>query len=138
MIERRFAPKRFLDDEGRERVVQLIADLVRAREEIVFAYVHGSFVKEKAFRDVDVAVYSREPVDPVHYESDLSYELADRTGLPVEVRVINEAPVAFQMAVLRDGRRLVARGEEVLADFIVSVGRRYREHRHFRDLYLDS
>ena len=41
----------------REQLVQKLEPLLRAREEVVFAYLHGSFITEEAFRDVDLALY---------------------------------------------------------------------------------
>ena len=136
MTERRFAQKRGLDEASREGIRRTLSTALSGLPEVVFAYLHGSFVAESEFRDVDVAVFVESGVEEFPFESDLSYDLTKRTGLPVEVRVINRAPVAFQMAVLRGGHLLVARSEAALTDFIEDVGRQYREYKHFRDLFL--
>lgn len=72
----------------------------------------------------------------IELESDLSYELTDKTGYPVEVRIINNASIAFQMAVLRKGRLLISKANNVRTDFIENTSRRYREYSHFRNLIL--
>ena len=55
------------------KVLSKLTDLLKRREEIVFAYVHGSFLKCN-FKDVDVAIYLNEPRD-VFYEIELETEL---------------------------------------------------------------
>ena len=45
-------------------------------------------------------------------------------GYPIDVRAINDAPLAFQFRALQ-GRLLVVRDEERLANFMERVGRRY-------------
>jgi hypothetical protein len=49
-------PRATTTDE-REQLVQEIVPLLRAREEVIFAYLHGSFITREAFRDVDLALY---------------------------------------------------------------------------------
>ena len=66
----------------------------------------------------------------------MSAELTSATGFEVEVKVINDAPVAFQMTVLMDGVLLFSRNEVKRTDFIEDVGRRYIEYAHFRNIFL--
>jgi len=138
MIESRFAKKHALDEEGRSEIRVRLAEALSAHPEVVFAYVHGSFVKEREFRDIDVAAYAPGIQDPTSFESDASNDLSRRTGFPVEVRLIHGAPVAFQMAAIRDGLVLVSRSDEVRTEFIEKVGKRYREYAHFRNLFLQE
>ncbi|MBI4584897.1 MAG: nucleotidyltransferase domain-containing protein [Planctomycetes bacterium] len=113
----------------------ILREELNRQPEIVFAYAHGSFVKEEKFRDLDVGIYLHE-TQGIFYESDLSYRLTRRLGVEVEVREIQEAPLAFQMAVLRDGKLLFSRDEELRTDFIERVSKRYPEYAHFRNLFL--
>ena len=101
------------------------------------AYLHGSFVTSESFRDIDVGLYTRERSD-FSYESDLSFDLSKATGYEVEVRVINEAPVAFQMAVIREGLLLFSMDDDTRTDFIEDVSRRYREYAHFRNIFMEA
>ncbi len=105
--------------------------------DIVFAYLHGSFMSGESFRDVDIGVYTRSGKD-FSFESDLSYELSRATGFEIDMKIINEAPVAFQMAVLRDGKLILSNNDDVRTDFIEDVGRRYREYAHFRNIFMEA
>lgn len=42
---------------AREEIVQRLRQLLEARPEISFAYLHGSFIDGGAYHDVDVALY---------------------------------------------------------------------------------
>lgn len=136
MLERRFVKRKMLHTDAKDAVLAVLRETLACIPEIEFAYVHGSFVNESDFRDVDVAVYVTRPSHALRLESDWSFDLSERTGLPVEVRIINNAPVPFQMACLRHGTVLVANSQTKLTDFIERVGRRYREYKHFRNLFL--
>ena len=134
-VEKRFLKPRRLDPERKEAVVALISEELQRHAEILFAYLHGSFVKEDRFRDIDVGIYLKEKRG-FEFESDLSFELSKKTGFEVEVRQIQAAPLPFQMAVLRDGKLLFSRDDELRTDFIEKVSKRYPEYAHFRNLNL--
>lgn len=90
-----------------------IADLLRIRTDVVAAYLFGSTARgeSRADSDVDVAVLF-EPA-PVHTLNGprLSLEgaLERALGVPVDLVVLNDAPVDLRARVLRDGRLLVDR-----------------------------
>lgn len=133
--EKRFLHPQELKPEAKERLIAQVREYLLPIEVIVFAYVHGSFIKSKTFRDIDIAVFVNDKKD-FYFESDLSAEVTSIPGLDAEVRIINEAPVAFQMAVLRDGVLLFSRDEHLRTDFIEAVGKRYREYAHFRNIFI--
>lgn len=133
--EKRFQPLHELGPDTKNSLVGKIKDYLLQNKDIVFACVHGSFIKSDKFRDIDIAVFTSSLKD-FHYESDLSYGLSTLSKFDVEVRIINTAPVAFQMAVLKDGRLLFSRDEDIRTDFIEDVGKRFREYAHFRNVYV--
>lgn len=138
MIESRFLKKQHIDTATRERIINVIKEGISKNEAVIFAYLHGSCAEGDSFRDIDVAIFVGEHGREIEIESDLSYELTEKTSYPVEVKVVNKAPVAFQMAVLRKGIVLFSRSEHVRTDFIEDVSKRYREYTRFRDILLDA
>lgn len=50
---------------------------------------------------------------------------------------MNNAPVAFQMAIIKEGKLLFSRNEEERTNFIEKICRRHREYSHFRNLLLE-
>ncbi|HSJ57149.1 MAG TPA: nucleotidyltransferase domain-containing protein, partial [Anaerolineae bacterium] len=103
---------------------QRLREALAALDEVRFAYLHGSAAEGLAYRDLDVALY----LDPAHpaagdsfdYEMDLSVDLTRRLTFPVDVRVLNRAPLGFQQAVTT-GVILVVRDEEELFGYIERV-----------------
>ncbi len=136
MLEKRFFKENKIDEKRREQIIRRIKDYFLDKDDVVFAYLHGSFIESLKFRDIDIAIFVKNLVREIELESDLSYELTDKTGYPVEVRTINNASIAFQMAVLRKGRLLISKADNVRTDFIENTSRRYREYSHFRNLIL--
>ena len=135
--EKRFLPKLNVKPEEREQLIKKITDRLLLKKDIVFAYIHGSFLTSESFRDIDIGIFVSTAKDFI-FESDISYELSSALGYEVEVRIINNAPAAFQMSVLRDGKVLFSRDEALRSDFIENVGRKYRDYAHFRNIFMEA
>jgi len=122
---------------------QLLADLARilsSRPEILFAYLHGSVLTGGNPRDIDVAVFLRleSPAadDPIETAIELSLYVEKRIGLiPVDVKVLNGAPVAFQFAAV-SGRLIFSQDEDRRVDFLASTWGEYFDFKPLADRYL--
>ncbi|MBT9163474.1 MAG: hypothetical protein DDT24_00381 [Chloroflexi bacterium] len=93
------------------------------RGEIVFAYLHGSFLKGD-FRDVDIAIFltERGEREALEYELNLESGLKDLTGFSADVRALNHSPLSFRFNVMKNGILLFSRDEAVRSDFeILSI-----------------
>lgn len=121
---------------------QIVAHLEReleARPELVLALIHGSFVRGGTYRDIDLAVW----LDPARlsrderfrYALDLSVNLQLRLGLPMDVRVLNDAPLAFRYHALQ-GRPLVTRDEAFLDELRARTWDDYIDFQPFARQYL--
>jgi uncharacterized protein len=84
------ARPRTASPDEREQLVQKIVPLLRAREEVIFAYLHGSFITREAFRDVDLALYvtatSVLNMSLRRYEIDAGVDLTVNIGLRLRLR----------------------------------------------------
>ena len=104
-----------------EGAVQKLKDFLSGCEDIVFAYLHGSFVEGEEFRDVDVAVFlaggTVRSRDDVEYEIALSLRLGKEMGLPVDVKLLNDAPLSFRYHASR-GMLLMTRDESFREEFL--------------------
>jgi len=98
---------RSMDESEREKVLAKIKEVLERDEDVILAVVHGSFIKEKLFRDVDVAVYARGSVDYLNLKFRLDSSLSEAVKLPVDVKVLNDAPLWFIRRALREGRLIV-------------------------------
>lgn len=111
--------------EKRQRVEELKIAL-REREEIAFAYLYGSFEEDLPFHDVDVGVYAEgiRPGEATSYSLRLAEELSARLRLPVDVRVLNYAPVTFRYHVFR-GELIGEKNEPLRAQIMERTVQRY-------------
>ncbi len=115
-----------LDTEERHRVEQALgAELARDRS-VAFAYLYGSFAESLPFHDIDVGVYVENvPADRLTTQAlDLAQRLSATVRFPVDVRILNVAPVSFLFHVLR-GRLLSCSDEAVLAEIVERTISRY-------------
>ncbi len=115
-----------------------IRDMLIGREDIRFAYIFGSFVTEEVFRDIDLAVYLQDAdrKQALFFEVDLERTLEDRVGFPIDVRVINHAPLPFRYHVLKDGIPLLDRTPDLRSDYEQLTWKDYFDYKHIRDEYL--
>jgi predicted nucleotidyltransferase len=113
------------DAERRAAVADTLARTLDGDPRIVFAYLHGSFVTDLPFHDIDVAVWLDVPAgDLIPISLDLAGRVSEATGLPADVRPLNDAPIAFRFHALR-GRLLVCQDEKQLADVMERTVREY-------------
>ena len=120
-------------------LVEGLRRALEARPEIAFAYLHGSFERGEPYRDIDVAVW----MDPTHgrvldgvrYALDLSVDLQGALGAPIDVQVINEAPLAFRYHALR-GRPIMVRDWEALHEVRARTWDAYFDFQPFARAHL--
>ncbi len=123
----------------REQLRARLARDLAVRPEILLALVHGSFTRGEAFRDIDVVVW----LDPVRlpkperfrFALDLSVQLRLTLGHPVDVRVLNDAPLSFRYHALA-GSPLVVRDEAFLADLRARTWDEYLDFQPFARRFL--
>lgn len=105
-----------LPKEKRERFIESLAARLEQRLEIAFAYIYGSFVEDRPFRDIDLGIYvtGLDEDRLTAYAIDLALELERTAGFPVDVRVLNAAPLSFLYHVFR-GELVISRDDDLRA-----------------------
>lgn len=122
----------------RARIVGQIRELLSARPEISFAYLHGSFQDKETFGDIDLVVF----LSPLPKGTGIYYELALENALeellhfPIDVRILNHAPLSFKYSVLRNGIRLFEKREDERAAFQEHTLSLYYDFAPLRERYL--
>jgi predicted nucleotidyltransferase len=115
-----------LDETARARIEEQLAAELAAVPDVAFAYLYGSFIGSEPFHDIDVGVYCSGP-DPsqgLPVSVVLAQRLSERLKFPVDVRILNGAPVSFLHHVLR-GKLLVSHDDDLLGDITEDTIRRY-------------
>ena len=125
--------RKYLDQRGKELLISQIRKLLLVKEPVLFAYIYGSFLSEKFFRDIDLAVYFdstafKDSYDMFTYSFALSAacDLAI-SGVTCDLRPLNLAPLPFKFDVVTNGRIIYKKDEECQIDFEVRT----------RSLYFD-
>ncbi|MEM1610744.1 MAG: nucleotidyltransferase domain-containing protein [Sulfolobales archaeon] len=96
-----------LSREERERVLKILKSFLGERGEVVLAILYGSFLREHGFRDIDIALYIRGNIDPLNYKLALEEELEKALKLPIDIKILNEAPPWFIKKVIEEGEILL-------------------------------
>ena len=121
----------------RKEIMELLKDELSKEEKITFAFLYGSFLDESPFRDVDLGIFVKDPelLSPL-YEFQLESRLRESTGnlFPIEVRIINKAPVTFLYHVIK-GELIFCRDDDFCSDFMEIVAKKYSDLKHFLDHY---
>lgn len=113
-----------VDDLARARVVAALSNVLAGEADVAFAVLYGSFAAAEAFHDVDVGIHLRTEQPGHLYGSHLAQRLSEQAGYPVDVRVLNGAPVSFLFHALR-GRVLLSRDDDLLGDVMERTMQRY-------------
>ena len=128
---------------NRIEIQDSIKQLLARKNEIVFAYLFGSFVEEGSYNDIDVAIY----IDPkkykkilaskIAYDIKLALEIEKETKNTVDLIIINNAPDHLIYSISA-GLLIVNRHDDLRVDFITQSWARYFDFKYQRDMYLQN
>lgn len=98
-----------------------LTELLMPRKEILFAFLHGSFLdSESLAHDIDVAVYvdleKMGGLELFDYRMQLSVDLSRQTGREIDVQTLTGAPVGFRHSVFKHGKLLFCKDEELMSE----------------------
>lgn len=125
----------------REAVMEALGEALGAQPDVAFAYVHGSFVTERPFRDVDLGVCLVPGTEAgwewrirlaEALEEAISSSLDPGVVPPVDVRVLNQAPLGFCYQVLLRGRLVFSGDEALRVEWVARVVERYLDVKPLR------
>jgi hypothetical protein len=114
---------------NRMEIIRKIKESLRKHEEIIFAYLHGSFADDLPFKDIDVAIFVNEEAvsrdDAIDYGLKITSITEIETGVsPLDIKVINYTPAGFKYHATK-GRLLFSKDEEKRFDFLEETWKRY-------------
>ncbi len=113
----------------KHRVRETLKEGLSSQREVIFAFIYGSFndyTNNFPFHDIDVGVYvtGLDEKQSVYYSLDLSDRFSSLLKVPVDVRVLNFAPVTFCYHVIR-GQLIVNKDDDIRSEFVERVIRIY-------------
>jgi len=127
-----------LTKKEKAEIFRQMKDIISSDDFNLFAYLHGSFIEDKPFRDIDIAIYTQKaaPEQLLEYELKLGEFLESKLKIPVDLKVLNYAPVTFCYMVIKKGLKLFIRDDQKRVDFEVRTMQHYLDFLPFRERYL--
>jgi len=124
-----------LDNLQRTAIISTIKNSLEKEENIIFAYLYGSFAENAhIINDIDIGVYCRNPDNPFSIQTDLKILISNRLtekGIElspddVDIKVINNAPYYIVIEILERGLPIVDKNPALRAWFIEKISLEYR------------
>ena len=125
------------EDEYHE-ILSICQSILTDHVDVIFAYIHGSFLGIHNFGDVDLAVYLQgvKKEEYLELEEHLKNKIKKRIAYPIDVKVLNDSPPSFRYSVIKNGIRLVDKDENKRVNFETMTFTQYFDFLPFRRRYL--
>lgn len=124
----------------KEKVIQIISShFFQQYDEIFAVYIFGSFISERHFSDIDIGIITAMDLSkPLDFELKLENRLEKLIKYPVDVRILNRAPISFSQNVFRTGRVIIDKNPNMRADFEGRILKQYFDFSPFQQRYLQE
>ena len=89
------------------------------QEEVIFAYIFGSFIKKEYFRDIDIGIFMRPAPDLIRLGT-LQSGISSFTGLQCDLILLNDLykkSPAFAYEIVTQGEVLINKKPEIQLQF---------------------
>jgi len=118
-------------------IKEISSYLFQGHAEILFVYIFGSFISMRSFSDIDIGIVTMMDLSrPLAYELELENQLEKTIKYPVDVRILNQAPISFSQNVFRTGRVIIDKNPNIRADFEGRILKQYFDFSPFQKRYL--
>jgi len=130
--------KKQISETKKKTLIEEISSLLKKRKSIIFGYIFGSFAEDKKFSDIDIGIFisGEKSVDSLDFEIELEEKIQSFTNLPVDVRIINHAPLSFVYHVIKEGILVKDENPSFRADFEGMIFKKYLDFAFYRKQYL--
>jgi len=122
-----------LTEEEKLKLLGFLRERLECDSGILFAYVHGGFIERCVFRDVDVALWIENVEKAFYYTVDFSVKMEVDVGIPIDVQVLNQAPLPFKYYVFTRGELLFSRDEKLRFEVVNETMRKYFDLKMLRE-----
>ncbi len=127
-----------LKDAAKNKIIRELRNRLSQEKNIVFAYIHGSFLMGNDFHDIDIAIFldqkTAEP-NPVDFEISSSLKLEKSLDVSVDVKILNFAPLSFRYHASK-GELILDRDMAIREDFLCRTWSDYFDFKPVAKIYL--
>jgi len=120
----------------KDKIIGIVEEILEKKESIKFAYIFGSFVREKKYSDIDIGIY----LSPLHESifeitSELKHKLSRKLmeinihvkADDVDIVVLNSIPFTFLNQIFKEGTLILDRDPELRTSLIERNSLKFRE-----------
>jgi predicted nucleotidyltransferase len=126
-------------DQKEKLAVEISVYLEKNFKRVVAAYLYGSFVTGLFFSDIDLGILLKDDIDrTLDFELDLENRLEGIVKYPVDVRLLNGAPLSFCQNVIRHRKVILDRKPNLRAEFEGQILKQYFDFAYFQRRYLQE
>jgi len=125
----------------KQKIVRKLRYFLLKEKNILFAYLHGSFVDGNQFNDIDISIYLDErgskKINHADFEISFSLSLEKAINIPVDVKILNNSPLSFRYHATK-GHLLLSRDDSTRAEFLRRTWNEYLDFLPVSKIYLEE
>lgn len=122
---------------NQEQIIEYLKDILSKEDNIVSAFLYGSFLYEKKYNDIDIGVFTNKKLKKsklLDYEFELNEKLSNNIKInKLDVRIIDNAPGSFLFNVFQ-GECLFMK-DDTITDKIELVTHKELDKQYYRDQF---
>lgn len=125
-----------------EEIENIFRKIFLQNEEIIAAYLYGSFLYSENFEDVDIGLLIRNRFKPnVMYEAHLAGKLEQifkdtfKVFKPIDVRILNRKPLRFLFSILKNSNIIYSKNDLKRVKFETKVIKEYLDFKPHHEMY---
>lgn len=124
-----------LSQTDKDVIIERIRVFFSEQPEIIASLLFGSFTEDQ-FRDIDIGLFLDPSFPPPrYYEQRLERELSNLAHFPVDVGILNTAPVRFVYQVLKKQNIIMCKNMNAFSSFESKVLREYFDYAYYLNRY---
>jgi predicted nucleotidyltransferase len=130
--------KKQIPEPEKQLIIERISSQLKRQKNIIFAHIFGSFVLEKKFSDIDIGIFvaNKSNINSLNFELKMEKEIQSLVHFPVDVRIVNNAPLSFVYHMIKEGILIKDEDPSERADFEGLIFKKYLDYAFFRKQYL--
>lgn len=120
-------------------IAKICRDILLDYKEIIFAYIFGSYSKDRVRRDsdIDIAIYLNESIDLNKY-IDLKMQLTESLKREVDLVILNDALPLLKYEIYKNNILLFTKDETIESKYKVKTLFEYNDIKRYLDLSYDK
>ncbi len=125
----------------KKEILQKIENYLIRFDEILYAYVFGSFLHKENYHDVDIAIFLHPDFDknnfieyPYGYESKIISDLTSLTKNKIDIVVMNNAALTIRQRIINKGILVFCKDEKSRIKYENSIRKLYIDANNIRKI----